>query len=444
MFNRVLIANRGEIALRVIRACKEMGIETVAVYSEADRDAPYLSLADQSICIGPASPTESYLNIPRIISAAEVSNVEAIHPGYGFLAENVHFAEICRSCKIEFIGPSIKSMRRLGDKIQARKIAAKAGVQTVPGSKDGVSDEDEAIKLAKKIGYPVIIKASAGGGGRGMRIVHNEANFRMSMKSAQTEAEAAFKDSTLYIEKFIEQPRHVEVQVLADHHGNVVHLWERDCTLQRRHQKLMEETPSPAINDKVRQEICRSAVKLARQAKYTNAGTFEFLIDKRKKFYFIEANARIQVEHPVTELITGIDLVKWQIRIAANEELTFRQKDVKRDGVALECRLNAEDPERDFTPSPGTIEYFIPAGGPGIRLDTHVHAGYRISPYYDSLIGKLIVHQSSREEAITTMKRALSEFRIGPIKTTIPFYQKILTNPDFIKSKIDTGFVERM
>ncbi len=444
MFSRILIANRGEVALRIIRACKELGVETVAVYSEADRDAGYLELADETICIGPASPAESYLNIPRIISAAEIANVEAIHPGYGFLAENAHFAEICRSCKIEFIGPTVEAMRALGDKVQARKIAKEARVQTVPGSKDGVADEDEAVKIASKIGYPVIIKAAAGGGGRGMRIAHNEANLRSSFRSAQSEAEVAFKDARLYIEKYIEQPRHVEVQVLADNHGNVIHLWERDCTIQRRHQKLIEETPSPAIDDKVREEICQAAVKLAKYAKYTNAGTFEFLVDKRKKFYFIEANTRIQVEHPITEMITGIDLLKWQIRISAGEKLDIKQKNVKRRGVALECRINAEDPEKNFTPSPGKIEYFIPAGGPNIRLDTHAYAGYKISPYYDSLVGKLIVYHATREQAIVTMRRALEEFRIGPIKTTIPLYEQIFNHPDFVAGKVDTGFVDRM
>jgi len=444
MFSRILIANRGEVALRIIRACKELGIETVVAYSEADKNAGYLELADQAICIGPASPAESYLNIPRIISAAEIANVEAIHPGYGFLAENAHFAEICRSCKIEFIGPTVESMRALGDKVQARKIAKEAKVQTVPGSKDGVADEDEAVKIASKIGYPVIIKAAAGGGGRGMRIAHNEANLRSSFRSAQSEAEVAFKDARLYIEKYIEQPRHVEVQVLADNYGNVIHLWERDCTIQRRHQKLIEESPSPAIDDRVREEICQAAVKLAKYAKYTNAGTFEFLVDKRKKFYFIEANTRIQVEHPITEMITGIDLLKWQIKIASGEKLEIKQRNVKRRGAAIECRINAEDPEKNFTPSPGKIEFFIPAGGPNIRLDTHVYAGYTISPYYDSLVGKLIVYQSDREQAINTMRRALDEFRIGPIKTTIPLYQQIFNHPDFVAGKVDTGFVDRL
>ncbi len=444
MFSRILIANRGEIALRIIRACRELGVETVVVYSQADRHASYLHLADKAICIGPTSPGDSYLNIPRIISAAEVANVEAIHPGYGFLAENAHFAEICRSCKIEFIGPSVDSMRLLGDKVAARKLAKKAGVQCVPGTEDGVPDEDTAVIMAEKIGYPVIIKAAAGGGGRGMRIAHNEANLRSSFKSAQAEAEVAFKDSKLYIEKYIEQPRHVEVQVLADNHGNIIHLWERDCSLQRRHQKLVEESPSPAIDDKIRAEICAAAVKLAKVAKYTNAGTFEFLVDRKKRFYFIEANTRIQVEHPVTEMITGIDLLKWQLRIASGEKLDIRQKDVPRRGCAIECRINAENPEKNFTPCPGKIEYFVPPGGLGVRLDTHAHTTYVISPYYDSLIAKLIVFQPTRDEAIATMKRALKEFQVGPIKTTIPLHLQIMNHPDFVRSKVDTSFVERL
>jgi acetyl-CoA carboxylase biotin carboxylase subunit len=444
MFNRILIANRGEIALRIIRACKDLGIETVAVYSEADRKASYLHLADHAICIGKASPADSYLNIPRIISAAEIANVEAIHPGYGFLAENAHFAEVCRSCKIEFIGPTVEAMQLLGDKVAAKKLAAKASIATVPGSEDAVENEEEAAGLANKIGYPVIIKAAAGGGGRGMRIAHNEANLRSSFKSAKNEAETAFKDGTLYLEKYVEKPRHVEVQVLGDHHGNIIHLWERDCTLQRRHQKLVEETPCPAIDERTRDQICRAAVKLAKAAKYTSAGTFEFLVDKKKDFYFIEANTRIQVEHPITEMITGIDLVKWQIRIASGQELDLRQRDVPRRGVSIECRINAEDPSNNFTPSPGKIEFYIPAGGQGVRLDTHVYGGYEISPYYDSLVGKLIVHQPTRDEAIATMRRALQEFQIGPIKTTIPLYLEIFSNKDFLRGKVDTGFIDRM
>lgn len=444
MFNRILIANRGEIALRIIRACKDLGVETVAVYSVADRDASYLRLADRTICIGKASPADSYLNIPRIISAAEIANVEAIHPGYGFLAENAHFAEVCRSCKIEFIGPTVKSMQLLGDKVAARKLARKTNIAGVPGSEAEVEDEQQAAELGGSIGYPVIIKASAGGGGRGMRIAYNEATLRSSFKSAKHEAEAAFKDGTLYIERYIERPRHVEVQVLADHNGNIIHLWERDCTLQRRHQKLVEETPCTSIDDRTREQICRAAVKLAKAAEYTSAGTFEFLIDKKKRFYFIEANARIQVEHPITEMITGIDLLKWQIRIAAGEELTIRQRDVKRRGVSIECRINAEDPSNNFAPCPGRIERFIPPGGQGVRIDTHAHAGYVISPHYDSLIGKLIVHQPTREEAIATMRRALHEFQIEPIKTTIPLHLDIFSHNDFLRGKVDTEFIDRM
>lgn len=444
MFSRILIANRGEIALRIIRACKELGVETVVVHSDVDHNASYLHLADQSVCIGGAAPADSYLNIARIISAAEITNVEAIHPGYGFLAENAHFAEVCRSCKIEFIGPTVESMQLLGDKVAARKLAKTNHVSTVPGSDGPVDDEAHAVKLANKIGYPVIIKATAGGGGRGMRIAHNEANLRSTFKAAQNEAEAAFSNGSLYIEKYIDRPRHVEVQVLADLHGNVIHLWERDCTLQRRHQKLIEETPSPAIDDRTREQICHAAIKLCKAAKYTNAGTFEFLVDRKKRFYFIEANARIQVEHPVTEVVTQVDLVKWQIRIAAGEELSLHQRDIDRRGVAIECRINAENPDRDFAPSPGRVEYFVPPGGPHVRLDTHVYSGYEISPHYDSLIGKLIVHQDTRDNAITTMRRALDEFQIGPIKTTIPLYQKILTSKEFLQGKIDTGFVDRM
>jgi len=443
MFNRILIANRGEIALRIIRACKELGVETVAVYSEADRGASYLQLADRAICIGGASPAESYLNIAHIISAAELANVEAIHPGYGFLAENAHFAEICRSCKIEFIGPTVESMSLLGDKVAARKLAAKSHTPIVPGSDGPVEDEKQALQIAGRIGYPVMIKASAGGGGRGMRVAHNDIALQSNFRAAKNEAEVAFKDSSVYIEKLIDSPRHVEVQVLADLHGNVVHLWERDCTLQRRHQKLIEEAPCPVLDEKVRQEICRSAVRLAKAANYTNAGTFEFLVDKKKHFYFIEANTRIQVEHPVTEMITGIDLVKWQLRIASGQALDFKQRQVRQRGAAIECRINAEDPAEGFRPCPGRIEVYQPPGGLGVRLDTHVHADYVISPRYDSLIGKLIVHQPTRQEAITCMRRALQEFRIGPIKTTIPLYLEILNHTDFMRSRVDTGFIER-
>jgi len=443
MFSRILIANRGEIALRIIRACKELGIQSVAVYSDADRNSAYLKLADDSICIGPADPAESYLNIPRIISAAEISNVEAIHPGYGFLAENAHFAEVCRDCKIHFIGPSPEALKMLGDKITARKLAEQAKVLVVPGSEEAVPNEEEAVTLAAQMGYPVIIKASAGGGGRGMRIAHNEMSLRVAFHSAQTEAASAFKNSNVYIEKYLEQARHVEVQILADRAGNAVHLWERDCSLQRRHQKIIEETPGPSINNNVREELCKAALRLVKVANYVNAGTVEFLLDNKNKFYFSEVNTRIQVEHPITEMVTGIDMVKWQLRIAAGEHLKLRQKDIKQQGVAIECRINAEDPANDFQPCPGRIERFIAPGGLGVRLDTHVYAGYVISPRYDSLVGKLIVHKKTRPEAIACMKRALQEFEIEPIKSTRLLCLEILSHPQYVKGKVDTGFIER-
>jgi acetyl-CoA carboxylase biotin carboxylase subunit len=443
MFSKILIANRGEIALRIIRACREMGVQTAVVYSTADKDARYLQLADQAICIGNPPPSESYLNIPRIISAAEIADVQAIHPGYGFLAENDHFAEICRSCKIEFIGPPVSAMAAVGDKVACKKLAKKAKVPTVPGSDGAVEDEKTALKIADEIGYPVIIKAAAGGGGRGMRVAHNDVSLRAGLKQARAEAENAFKDSTVYIEKYVEFGRHVEVQILADAHGNAVHLWERDCSMQRRHQKLVEESPSPFLHQSVREKLCESAVRLIKAAGYTNAGTVEFLVDKDQSFYLLEVNARIQVEHPVTEMVTGIDLIKEQIRIAAGEPLSFRQKDVPQMGHAIECRINAEDPARNFAPCPGLISEWIPPGGPGVRLDTHAYAGYRIPPNYDSMIGKLIVHRPTREQAIATMRRALTEFLISPIKTTIPMQLKIMDNQQFREGNVDTGFVER-
>ena len=443
MFSRILRANRGEIALRIIRACRELGIQCVVVYSQADRHAKYLSLADEAICIGPADPTESYLNIPRIISAAEISNVEAIHPGYGFLAENAHFAEVCRDCKITFIGPDPESMQLLGDKIEARKLAAKTKVPIAPGTNHPVVTEDEAAQIADEIGYPVIIKAAGGGGGRGIRIAHNQMSLRVAFHSAETEAKGAFKNSELYIEKYLEQAHHVEVQVLADRAGNTVHLWERDCSLQRRHQKIIEETPSPFITSDIRQELCKAAVRLIKAAKYVNAGTVEFLLDKSKKFYFSEVNTRIQVEHPVTEMVTGIDLVQWQLRIASGEHLKLRQKDIRQQGVAIECRINAEDPANKFTPCPGRIEQYVAPGGFGVRLDSHVYPGYVISPHYDSLIGKLIVHKKTRAEAIACLKRALAEFEVGPVKTTIGLCREILSHRQYIKGMVDTGFIER-
>ena len=444
MFSKILIANRGEIALRIIRACRELGVQTAVVYSIADRDAAYLKLADQSICIGEAPPSESYLNIPHIISAAEIADVQAIHPGYGFLAENSHFAEICRSCKIEFIGPSVKAMELVGDKVECKRLAKKAKVPVVPGSDGAVEDEQHALNIAQDIGYPVIVKASLGGGGRGMRVAHNDVSLRAGLKQAQAEAENAFKDSTVYIEKYLEFGRHVEVQILADHHGNIVHLWERDCSLQRRHQKLIEESPSPALSQEVRQKLCDAAVRLGKAAGYTNAGTVEFLVDEDRHFYLLEANARIQVEHPVTEEATGVDLIKEQIRIASGLHLSFKQKDIPQRGHTIECRINAEDPGRNFVPSPGLIEVFRPPGGPGVRLDTHVYSGYRIPPNYDSMIAKLIVRRRTRHEAIAAMKCALSEFHIAPIKTTIPLHLQIMDNQNFRTGQVDTGFVERV
>jgi len=443
MFSRILIANRGEIALRIIRACHEMGIEAVAVYSEADRGAPYLQLADEAICIGPAESAKSYLNIPRIISAAEITDVEAIHPGYGFLAENVEFARICGECGITFIGPPVEAMRLLGDKVRARALAAEANVPVVPGSDSALENDSDALKLANKMGYPVIIKAAAGGGGRGMRVVHNDMNLRSAFSAAQAEARAAFGDGSVYLEKLIVESRHVEVQVMADNDGNALHFYERDCSIQRRHQKMIEESPCPVLDKRTREQLADAALSIIKKAKYVNAGTVEFLLDKDKKFYFIEANTRIQVEHPVTEMVTGHDLIKWQLRIAAGEPIKLSQGSIKQTGVAIECRINAEDPENDFAPSPGTITRYIPPGGPGVRVDTYVHQGWTVPATYDSMIAKLIVHQRTRAEAIATMKRALREFIIEPIKTTVPACLEILSHNLFVKSKIDTGFVER-
>ncbi len=443
MFKRVLVANRGEIALRVIRACKELGIETVAIYSEADRGAAYLRLADEAYCIGPARAADSYLRIDRVISAAEIGNVQAIHPGYGFLSENPQFADVCRSCNIEFIGPSHEAMALVGDKNAARKLAKQIGVPTVPGSDDVIQSEAHALNLARQIGFPVLIKAAAGGGGRGMRVAVNELALRSGLQQAQAEAEAAFGSPDVYLEKYIEHPRHVEVQVLADLHGNVVHLWERDCTLQRRHQKLVEESPAPNLDPATRQDLCQAAVKLVKAANYTNAGTVEFVLDRQGHFYFIEVNARIQVEHPVTEMVTGIDLIKAQIRVAAGEPLPFRQEDISQRGVAIECRINAEDPEKNFRPTPGEITQLFTPGGFGVRFDSHIHQGYVVSPYYDSLIGKLIVHQPTRSEAIACMQRALAELRIEGIKTTVPLHQKILSHSAFAEGRVDTTFIER-
>lgn len=443
MFQRILVANRGEIALRVIRACRDLGIEVVAVYSDADRGAPYLELADDAICIGPAPAAESYLNIPRLISAAEIADVQAIHPGYGFLSENPHFAEVCRECRIEFIGPPQEAMRMLGNKNEARKLAQQARVPVVPGSEGLIDSEAEAVKLAHQIGFPVLIKAAAGGGGRGMRVARNDISLKAGLKAAQQEAEKAFKDGSVYLEKYIEQPRHVEIQILGDRHGNVVHLFERDCSLQRRHQKLVEESPAPHLPPAVREEMCSAAVRLAKAAGYYSAGTCEFLVDRDNRFYFIEVNARIQVEHPVTELVTGIDLVREQIRIAAGEPLGYGQDQIRHQGAAIECRINAEDPANDFRPCPGIITRWQAPGGPGVRLDTHVSTGYRIPPNYDSLIAKLLVYQPTRERALAVMRRALAEFVIEGIKTTIPLHREIFNNSAFVEGQVDTTFIER-
>ena len=444
MFSKVLIANRGEIALRVIRACKELGIRTVAVYSEADKNSLHVRFADEAICIGKASSAESYLNIPAIISAAEITDVEAIHPGYGFLAENPHFAEICESCHITFIGPSPESMRLMGDKMLARQTMRKAGLPIVPGSSNIIKNKEDALKTAKKIKYPVIIKASAGGGGKGMRVCHNDISLVSSLMTAQSEAEAAFGNSEVYIEKYIEFPRHIEFQILADNHGRIIHLGERDCSIQRRHQKLLEESPSVALGKKLRKRMGELAIKGAKAAGYRSAGTMEFLLDKNGNYYFMEMNTRIQVEHPVTEMVTGIDLIKEQIKIATGEKLSLQQDDVEFNGAAIECRINAEDPDNDFAPSPGVIERLNLPGGPGVRIDTHIYSGYEISPFYDSLVAKLIVHGRNRKEAVQGMRRALSEFVMSPIKTTIGFHMKIIENPLFLRGEISTHFLEKI
>lgn len=444
MFSKILIANRGEIALRIIRACKELGVRTVAVYSEADRNSLHVQFADESVCIGRASSKESYLNIPGIISAAEITNVEAIHPGYGFLAENPHFAEICESCHITFIGPTPEAMRSMGDKVTARGVMVKAGLPVTPGGNSIIKNKEDALKLAKKIKYPVIIKATAGGGGKGMRICHNDVTLISSLTMAQTEAEASFGNPDVYMEKYIASPRHIEIQILADHHGNVIHLGERDCSIQRRHQKLLEEAPSPGLNAQIRKKMGEMAVRGAKAVNYRGAGTIEFLLDEQGSFYFMEMNTRVQVEHPVTEMVTGVDIVKEQIRVAAGEKLKIKQEDIKMNGAAIECRINAEDPANNFMPCPGKIEELNLPGGPGVRVDTHIYQNYVISPFYDSMVAKLIVHGKTRDEAIKTMARALDEFYIAPIKTTIRFHQQILQHPLFLKGAVNTHFLEHM
>ncbi|MBI5124576.1 MAG: acetyl-CoA carboxylase biotin carboxylase subunit [Candidatus Omnitrophica bacterium] len=444
MFSKILIANRGEVALRIIRACKELGIRTVAVYSEADVNSLHVRFADEAICIGRAASSSSYLHIPSIISAAEITDVEAIHPGYGFLAEDAHFAEICESCKIKFIGPTPENMRLMGDKMAAKETARKAGVPVVPGSRAIIKTKEDALKIAKDIKYPVIIKAASGGGGKGMRICHNDVRLISALLTAQREAEAAFGNADVYIEKYVEKPRHVEIQILGDQHGHIIHLGERDCTVQRRHQKLIEESPSPILNSKMRKRICEAAIKCAKTINYVNAGTIEFLVDVNGDFYFMEMNTRIQVEHPVTESVTGLDLVKEQIRIAAGEKIPYKQDDIKFSGSSIECRINAEDPDKDFMPSPGKIAMLDLPGGRGVRIDTHVYQGYEIPPYYDSMIAKLIVHGKDRNEAITICRRALDEFIVEPIKTTISFHKKVMNNPLFIRGKYSTDFIEKL
>lgn len=443
MFKKILIANRGEIALRVIRACRELDIETVAVFSEGDREALHVKAADEAICIGPVASAKSYLNIPNIISAAELTGADAIHPGYGFLSENARFAEICESCNIAFIGPSPKIIESMGDKAMARKTMIECGIPVVPGSKDIIKDVEAAGEVAEEIGYPVLIKASAGGGGKGMRVAQNAKELRKSIQAAQNEAQASFGNSEVYLEKYVEEPRHIEFQILGDKHGNIVHLGERDCSLQRRHQKLLEESPSSAITPELRAEMGAMAVKAAKAVNYSNAGTIEFLLDRHGKFYFIEMNTRIQVEHTVTELVTGLDLVKEQIRLAAGEQLGFTQDDIQVRGWAIECRINAEDPDKNFMPSPGIIKTYHVPGGPGVRVDSAAYQGYMVPPYYDSMVGKLCVWGATRQEAIARMKRALEEFVIEGIHTTIPFHLKVLDNAFYRRGEVYTNFIQR-
>ena len=442
MFRRILIANRGEIALRVIRACRELGIQTVAVYSRADAQSFHLRHADETICIGPAASAKSYLSIPNIMSAAEIADVDAIHPGFGFLSENAHFAEVCRDSNIVFIGPPVDAIASMGDKARAREIAKKAGVPTVPGTEGKIQDGDGVLEIARRIGYPVLVKASAGGGGKGMRVAHNDMSLLNAIQAARSEAKAAFGDEGVYIEKYLDRPRHVEVQILADAHGRVLHMGERDCSMQRRHQKVVEESPSPLLPKDVKKKMFKAAVRLMERAKYQNAGTVEFLVDRDNNFYFIEVNARIQVEHPVTEMVTGRDLVKEQIRIAAGERLSFGQDDVRLSGVAIEVRINAEDPDADFRPSPGVVKSWCPPGGNGVRVDSHMYPGYSIPSNYDSMIGKLIVHKPTRAEAIECMKRCLDEFIVEGIRTTIPLHQRIFRHGGFVAGHYDTGLVE--
>ncbi len=442
MFKRILVANRGEIALRVIRACRELDIESVVVYSKADAEAPYLSLADEAICIGPAPSAQSYLSIPNIISAAEIANVDAIHPGYGFLSENAHFAEVCESIGVKFIGPTSEHIALLGDKAKAREIVSRRGLPVTPGSPGELKSEQGALEAATKIGYPVIIKASAGGGGRGMRVVNKAEDLARAFQAAQAEAKTTFGNDAVYLERYFLEPRHIEVQIAADHRGHVVHLGERDCSIQRRHQKLLEEAPSPAIDEKLRREICRVAIEAVKAVHYRNVGTVEFLLDKDHNFFFMEMNTRIQVEHAITEMVTGIDLIKEQIRLADGQSLSFKQQDIKLSGHSLECRINAEDPEK-FTPCPGMITKYSAPGGFGVRVDSAMESNMMVVPFYDSMIAKVITHGRDRQESIARMRRALDEFVIEGIKTTIPLHKRILNDPDFQKGHVSTTFLER-
>ena len=448
MFEKILVANRGEIAVRILRACKELNIRTVAIYSEADANSMHVQLADEAICIGKSPASESYLRIDRIVSAAEITDVDAIHPGYGFLAENAHFADVCESCNIRFIGPNSRAMSALEDKAVSRALAKKADVPTPPGSEGVVETEQDALAVAKRIGYPVMIKAIAGGGGRGMRVAHNDISLVKGFHTARTEAEKCFGNSGVYIEKFIENPHHIEFQILGDNRGNIIHLGERDCSIQRRNQKLVEESPSPLLENpkfkKLRDKMGKAAIRIAKEANYTNAGTVEFIVDQTGNFYFLEVNKRIQVEHPVTEEVTGIDMVRYQIMLAMGEPLRLSQGDIQLKGHAIECRINAEDPFDDFRPSPGRIEMYYQPGGHGVRVDTHAYAGYTMPSYYDSMLGKLITFGKDRREAMDRMTRALSEYMITGIKTTIPFQQTILQDPNFRRGVYSTSFIEQL
>ena len=443
MFKKVLIANRGEIALRVIRACRELGVETVAVYSEADRESLHVRFADDDVCIGPPPSRLSYLRIPNLIAAAEITGADAIHPGYGFLAENAEFADTCKASNIAFIGPTGDQIRQMGDKATAKRLAQEAGVPTVPGTAGTVQDLDDALKQVESIGFPVIIKATAGGGGKGMRVAQEAEQFAQSFSLAQNEALAAFGNGEVYVEKYLARPRHVEIQVMGDLHGNVVHFGERDCSVQRRHQKRIEESPSPALTPELRAQMGEAAIRLASAIHYAGAGTLEFLLDEDGSFYFMEMNTRIQVEHPVTEMVTSFDLVKEQIRVASGDPVSFRGDGARLRGHAIECRINAEDPYRNFQPSPGVITAYHPPGGPGVRLDSHIYDGYTVPPYYDSLLAKVIVHGNDREEALARMRQALDSFVLEGVTTTIPFLGRVIRHPDFVAGRVDTKFLER-